>query len=556
MAGWFAGRQLRAFLDSHNHTSQVQGELLAELLAAHADTAFGNAHNFGRIRNYHDFTAAVPVCTYEYYRPYIQRVLHGETSALLPADQKVLMFSMTSGTTGEPKHIPVTSRFLDDIRRGWNTFGVNVLKQHPKAWIRPIVQISSSMNEVTSPKGLPCGAISGLLAGTQKRIVRMMYIVPQWVTDILDPTARFYTILRYSIEHDVAFITTANPSSTIKLIEVGQAHTERLIRDIADGTYTPPPDGKPPVGREGTFKPNPALAKRLDEAVARDGVLLPKHFWKLSFLTNWTGGSLGLYVRHLRKLFPGVPIHDIGLLASEGRFSIPLQRDTPAGVAEITSNFLEFIPAEDRRKDNPPTLRVHELDEGAEYFLVFSNWTGLFRYNLDDRIRVVGHMGHSPIFEFLSRGLYTANITGEKITEHQVVHAMERARQQTGVAVERFVMQGRFAATPYYELRLEGLAPAEAKALAEAMDRALVEINIEYESKRKSHRLESIQPVILADGTMERAEQDEILRRHGRSEQYKHQYLLTEVLDNGYSHQTGTFNGSAIKPPKPEEFLF
>jgi hypothetical protein len=521
---------LGQFLDAHQRTSKVQEELLHKLLAQHAQTDFGRDHGFDKIRTYAEFVARVPVGDYEVLRPYMQRVLQGQTTVLLPPGEPVMMFSQTSGTTGSPKFIPVTPRFLAEIRRGWNLFGVKMLCDHPEGWLRPILQISSSMCESLSPTGLPCGAISGLMAATQKRIVRRMYVVPLAVTEIRDVTARFYVILRCGIEQDIGVITTANPSSTIKLIETGQQHVERLLRDIADGTVTPPGHMPPEVAsRLPAFRPNRTLARRLEECIRRDGMLLPRHFWKPAVLANWTGGTVGLYLGRLRELFGDVPIRDIGLLASEGRFSVPMEDGTPAGVAEILSNFLEFIPAGEYGKANPPTLRAHELEVGAEYFLVLSNWAGLWRYSLDDRIRVTARFGQSPVFEFLSRGLHTANITGEKITEHQVVEAMRQACAQSDITLQRFVLQGRFAKTPYYELRMEkpdGLNPT---ALAERMDQALCDLNVEYQSKRKSGRIGGIQPLLLADGTMEQAEREKIARRKGRNEQYKHQYLMTEV---------------------------
>ena len=531
VASWHASRQLAQFLAAHRRTREAQEELLRELLSRHAQTDFGRDHGFGKIRNYADFTSAVPVGDYESLRPYMQRVLAGQTTALLPPGEPVLMFSQTSGTTGSPKFIPVTPRFLADIRRGWNIFGLKVIRDHPKSWLRPIVQISSSMRESSSPTGLPCGAISGLLAATQKRIVRRMYVVPMEVGKIHDAEARFYTILRCGIEEDIAFITTANPSSTIRMIETGQRHVERLLRDLSDGAVSPPGEIPSEVAaRLPAFRPNRPLARRLEESVRRDGKLLPRHFWRLAFLTNWTGGTVGLYLARLRELFGDVPVRDIGLLASEGRFSVPLEDGTPSGVADILSNFLEFIPVGEYGKPNPSVLRAHELEVGAEYFLVLSNWAGLWRYSLDDRVRVTASHGQSPVFEFLSRGLHTANITGEKITEHQVVQAMRQACPQAGTDLLRFVLQGRFADTPYYELRMEKPDGLDLTALADRLDLALCELNCEYQSKRKSARLGKIQPVSLAGGTMEQTERENIARRNGRSEQYKHQYLLTDVL--------------------------
>ena len=461
----------------------------------------------------------------------MEKVYNGRTEALFTGlDQKVLMFSMTSGTTGEPKYIPVTERFLREMRRGWNIFGMRVLRDHPGGWLRNILQISSPMNESTSPGGLPCGAISGLLAATQKKIVRRMYAAPQSVVAVKDSDARFYMLLRCGVGRDVAIITTANPSSTIKLIETGQAHAQRLIRDVADGTFSPPSE----IAGQATglkFRPNPALARRMEEGIKADGALLPRHFWKPTVLTNWTGGTLKLYLRRLKELFGDVPVRDIGLLASEGRFSVPLADNTSAGVAEINANFLEFIPVQQAQSPKPDVLRAHELHLGDEYFLVVTNWAGLWRYNIDDRVRVVDRLGNSPVFEFLSRGLHTANITGEKLTEYQVVEAMRIACAKGGWGVQRFIMQGCFDSTPYYRLSLEPCEGLCATKLAELTDQALCMLNVEYKSKRLGSRLGPVRALMLPDGEMDAREAKNIAARHNRGEQYKHKYLLTEILE-------------------------
>ncbi len=529
LAAWHAAQQKRRFLAAHRRTRCVQEALLKELLCQHAETHFGREHGFASLRSYEDFTTAVPISNYETLRPYMEKVFNGQPEALLPPGQPVLMFSLSSGTTGKPKRIPVTPRFLQEMRRGWNIFGLRVLKDHPRAWLRPILPISSPMQESISPTGLPCGAISGLLASTQKPIVQRMYVVPEAVSGIPEPESRYYTTLRCGVGRDVAIITTANPSSTIRLIEVGQKHAERLIRDVADGTVCPPDSLPESLSGRLPFRPNRKLARHMEAGLKRDGQLLPKHFWKIEFLTNWTGGTLGLFLRRLRELFGDVPIRDIGLLASEGRFSIPIQDSTPAGLAEITGNFLEFIPAECAEQSDPPTLRAEQTEIDKEYFLVVTNWAGLWRYHIGDRVRVVDRFGHSPVFEFLSRGQHTANITGEKLTEHQVVEAMQRA---TGGAIQRFVMQGRFARQPYYELRFEQVDGLDVVRLSEQMDRTLCQLNLEYHSKRRSDRLGPVTAKILPPGTLAQVETEKIRARHGRSEQYKHQYLLTEVLED------------------------
>jgi len=527
-AGWYASRQVRAFLSAHRRTRDVQDRLLRRLLAASADSAFGRDHGLGRVRTYDDFVSAVPVGDYETHRPYVDRLLAGDDQALFGPGTRVLMFAVTSGTTGAPKHIPVTARFLREYRRGWNIFGVRALRDHPAGWLRGIVTIASSARESYSAGGIPCGAISGLLSERQMWIVRQMYPVPPAAANIPDPASKYYTIVRSSIAHDIALVATANPSALIKLGETARDHAERLIRDVRDGTLHPPGDMPGALLSSLRFRPNRRAARRLEAVLDRHGELTPKHFWNLAFISHWTGGTVGLYLPQVRRLYgEAVPIRDIGLLASEGRLSIPLADGTPAGAAEITSNFLEFIPAEQIESDAPDVLRAHEVACGREYFVVLSNWAGLWRYHINDRVRVTERIGDTPVIEFLSKGLHTCSITGEKLTEHQVVAAMARAAAAMGADVDTFVLQGHFAHTPYYALRLADGNGCDADALAAAMDRALCGLNVEYDGKRRSGRLGPIRAT-APDGDLAAA------ARQARAEQYKHTYLLTQVVnDNG-----------------------
>jgi hypothetical protein len=536
VAGYHAGAQLRQFARALPNAVRVQDDLLQRLVRHHAATRFGRDHNLAAVRTYDDFRQAVPLGDYETLRPYLQSVYEGDTEAMFPAGERILMFALTSGTTGQPKTIPVTAQSLASYRRGWNIFGLKSLTDHPAGWLRKILQISSPSVEHLSPTGLPCGAISGMLATTQKRIVRSMYVVPPEVMSLSDPQVKYYTMMRLAMPQDVALITTANPSTVVQFMAVAQKHLHGLLRDLHDGTLTPP--GDLPSGLAEQLKPrlkkHRLLVRQVESAVGREGQLLCEHFWRLSNVMLWTGGTLGLYLPQVRKLAGNVPIRDIGLLASEGRFSIPLDSETSAGPADILGNFLEFIPADEIDSPSPAVLRCHELTIGQEYFMVLTNFSGLWRYNIHDRVRVTDYVGQTPVFAFLSKGAHTANLTGEKLTEHQVIEAMARASGDLGLAISRFLLQPHFSEPPYYRLTTEN---ADSPALAATLDRILQELNIEYASKRHSGRLGPIQLTARPHDWFQQRER-ELIARRGRNEQYKHQYLLTDIV-NELSREEG-----------------
>ena len=220
---------------------------------------------------------------------------------------------------------------------------------------------------------------------------------------------------------------------------------------------------------------------------------------------------MALYLRDFPEYFGATPIRDIGLLASEGRMSIPLEDGTPAGLLDVTANFFEFIPIEEHESRTPTVFRAEQLEIGREYFIVATNSAGFYRYDIGDVIRVTAYAGPTPIIEFLHKGLHTSSLAGEKLTEQQVVMAFERARREVGFDSARFVLAPRWDDPPWYRLHVElntGQDPMSAR-LADRMDTALLSLSVEYASKRKSLRLGPIRghlvrPNFLVDAMLAR----------------------------------------------------
>ncbi len=528
-----ATRAYQRFVQDARQATAVQERVLLEKVALNADSDFGREHHFERIKSYGDFIANVPISRYEQIQPYVDRVRSGQTGALLGSGQRLLMFALTSGTTAEPKFIPVTQKFLADYRRGWTVFGAKMFSDHREAILRPILQVTSPMDEFRSEGGTPCGAITGLMASTQRRLVRRYYATPLCVGHIGESLAKYYTIMRLAIGRDVALMITANPATQLRLASVADEYRESLIRDMYDGTLTP----QMPVERDirgqlaAYLKPRPDVARRLERLVSEHGALLPKHYRRLSFLANWTGGTLGLYLQSFGHYFGDLPVRDIGLLASEGRMSIPLEEGSPAGILDFQNGFFEFVPADQIEWDSPEVLRGGELEVGQDYFILLSTASGLYRYDIGDMVRVVDYLGQAPVIEFLHKGAHVSSMTGEKLTEHQVVRAVADVSGQLGLEINSFVLAPRWSEPPFYLLHLEaGCLPArlEPQQLCRQLDQALGQRNIEYKSKRHSDRLGPVRVNLLPDGYLVELDAATAARR-GRSEQFKHQFLYTRL---------------------------
>jgi hypothetical protein len=494
-----ARRLARAFHEQARRSGDVQRELLLRRISRHADSQFGRDHHFSEIRSPEDFRRRVPVGGYDRHEPYIESVRNGDTGALFGPGTEVLMFAMTSGTTSRPKTIPVTPEALRDYREGWTIWGIQAFDAHPemlREGLRPILQIASDWCESFTPAGIPCGAITGLTAHMQNRLVRTQYCMPAVASRIKDIESKYYTALRFSIHRNLGTIIAANPSTILAIARLGDREKETLIRDLSDGTLDPkweiPREIRRQLQRK-TRRRHAKAAQALDRIASEHGRLLPKDYWPgLQFLSNWMGGTMRAYLRGYPEFFGETPVRDVGLIASEGRMTIPIEDGTAAGVLDIRHNYFEFIPEDQGDLPQPETVESTDLIEGRNYFIVLTTAGGLYRYNISDLVRCVGYLGRAPLLEFLNKGAHYSSLTGEKISEHQVVAAVEEAQRAARLRLKSYLLAPVWDEPPYYALLIEEDDLAEvgaAEAISMAVERELRRQNVEYVSKRDTLRL-------------------------------------------------------------------
>jgi hypothetical protein len=479
----------------------------------------------------------MPITNYEYFQPYIERVKNGEIEAMFHR-QKVLMFAMSSGTTAARKFIPVTERFLADYRRGWLIWGVNMFEDHRELWFKTMIQVVSDWDEFRTAAGIPCGSISGFTARVQRYIVRKTYCLPPESAKIKATQAKYYLAWRLGLVRDTGIIMTANPSTVVNMSLFGDQHRQSLIRDIHDGTINPAfpvPEGI--LKSEARYlNPNPKRAREIEHIVEATGTLRPKDVWPdFNMIASWMGGSVGAYMRHYPDHYGQTCLRDIGLIASEGRMTIPVEDGTPGGILEITSSYFEFVPVAEIDSPQPTILESHELQEGQDYFILLTTSSGFYRYNIYDVVRCVGFNGRTPILTFLNKGSNFSNLTGEKVSEFQVVSAVNKVADLMDLPLTAFTLAPCFDPgdpNPHYGLFVEESDFTNTDQTAEFAARVENELgkqNHEYREKRLSGRLGPIRLQLLPQGTWREWDQSRLKKSGGTSEQYKHPCLIPDA---------------------------
>ena len=524
------GRALAQRLDAAaRNPQQAQQQCLQHLLTRHQHTDFGRAHNFAQIHTAKDYQRAVSLRDYEGFRPYVQRMMQGETNVL--TSDPVTMFTLTSGTTGQPKYIPVTQSSEarnSALMRQWLH---RLLLKHYRCLDRALLGIVSPAVEGHTPSGIPYGSLSGRIYQQLPPIIRQAYAVPYEIFEIQDYDLRYWAIARFALARQISFVGTPNPSTLLRLAAVINAHREEFIRSIHDGTLGPSVAGFSKAALEQLrvrLRPHPRRARNLERIVETTGSLHPKDCWPhLQTIGCWTGGSVGLQSQQLGSAYGSVPLRDLGYLASEARVTVPINDHTPSGVLDLTLNYCEFIPEAAIEQANPPIYLSHELELGQRYSILLTTPGGLYRYHINDIVEVTGFYHQAPMLAFIRKGKDMSNLTGEKLHVNQILQAMEQVQQQFNWVIGPYQWVPNLQEMNYHiyvEWRDSRSDRWIQQVLLPALDQALQRLNGEYAQKRASRRLQPLRLHRMQPGWANALQKAEI-EANGRDVQYKWKIL-------------------------------
>lgn len=506
---------------------KVQEANLLSIVQRNRYTAFGKEHNFGSIKSIEDFQKNVPISTYDDLEPYLLRMTRGEKNVLVAG--AVPYFARTSGTTGPAKYIPVTERYLEEFRTGRRVWVRQVAQAFPRAVRGTILTMQSPRIEGTTEGGTPYGSITvsmGVVDVGRRRKIRRegardilepFQKIPMSIFYIEDFDSKYYVLLRLAVTTNISVMATINPSTLILICRKLTEFAPDLIRDCEQGTLKKDLKLEPDLRQklEKRIKRNRKAAARIRASLERHGRVRPPDIWKrLCGLICWKGGAAPFYLRQFSQWFGDLPVMDYGFVATEGNFSVVLSTEGSRGVAAVTGHFFEFIEESRRGDESPPVLTVDQLELGKRYHLVVTGSHGLYRYDMNDIVEVVGAYKRTPEIVFCHKGGNMISFTGEKIAESQVVQAVSSAQESIGVTLNGFCVTVRLDQEhPRYVFAVEpsGRVPEEKLAeLLKSCEQNLQEANIEYRAKRTSLRLGDPLLAVIKNGAFERWRREKI----------------------------------------------
>ena len=545
------------------HPRHAAEKTLRDILNISRDTVYGREHHFDVILSatnaddlFRLYRKYVPVNdSFETLRPYVERHKNGEENVLFPG--KPDMYATTSGTTSEPKWIPMTHKYLKDVYGKMSHIWTwNFVRHRNRIFGGHIFPIVGKEVEGYAPDGTLFGSVSGVLVRDIPSVIKKHYTAPASVMSIGDYAARNYTLMRLALQHrDVTLWATANPSTILELMRTVDEFADRLITDIEQGTLDADFDIPQPIRTEleAYMSPRPERADELRQIRQQHGQLLPKHYWPwLQYLSTWKCGNTKIYMEKYLDAFDWdrTFYQELGYIATECRFGFALD-DTNESVLFPQFHYYEFVAEDELDSPDKHFLQIYELEQGKRYCAYVTTYSGLFRYNMNDLVEVGGKYYNTPTVHMVSKVNGIVSMTGEKLYEPQFIEAVHEAEKETGIKTKFFVG---FADVDescyhfYYEFDDERIGQQEADDFTKVVDQKLAAINIEYEAKRASFRLHEPKAHILLSNAYARFKaaclQDGF--RDGQfkfnllmqDEKRRRKFSLIERLETGYDRLT------------------
>ena len=501
LLGCAGGIQYLSLKRASKNPRKAQEKTLREILTYARDTEYGKEHHFSEILEaktdielYARYQKYVQLNDYEDLRPYVEKHKHGASNILFPG--KPVLYATTSGTTKEPKWVPITKEYLHNIYgKMTKVWLFNFIKNRPEVFTGKIVSIVGKVKEGEAPDGTMFGSVSGVTQRDCPGFVKKLYASPASVFSIEDYTARYYTLMRMGIERNITLVVTANPSTIVEMQNNVNEYFDDYCTDIEHGTLNAKLN-IPQWIREDIqpyLKPNPERAAELRALKAKYGTVLPKHYWpNMQILNTWKCGNTAVYLDKINGSFPEQMLHqEFGYFASECRFGLVLD-DTVNTVLFPHFHYYEFVAEEELESENKHYLQLHELQAGKRYCPYVTTFAGLYRYNMNDLLEVGPSFCNTPTVHMIQKVNGIVTMTGEKLHERQFIEAVHATEEKSGLMTKFFVGfadMEKSAYHFYYEFADQSTTQEQAENFTKLVDEELKQTNIEYEAKRASFRV-------------------------------------------------------------------
>ena len=414
----------------------TQDRVFKELLLNAKETLFGVDHDFTSIKDHSDFVSKVPIRDYEELKPYVERMVAGESDVLWPG--KPLYFAKTSGTTSGAKYIPITDQSIKQQVEASRNAILNYIFETGKAdFVDGKMIFLQGSPELTEKNGIKLGRLSGISAHYVPKYLQKNRL-PSWETNCIDDwETKVDTIVDETVEEDMTVIAGI-PSWVQMYFEKLNGKTNKKVGELFQNF----------------------------QLFIYGGVNYEPYRDKFEALIGRKVDSI--------ELFP----------ASEGFFAYQNSQTEKGMLLLLDSGiFYEFVKADDFFEENRKRITLEEVVLHVNYVMIISTNAGLWAYNLGDTIQFISLNPFKIIVS--GRIKHFISAFGEHVIAKEVEEAMQLAITQTDAVVNEFTVAPQIVPSegelPYHEWLIEfERFPSQMEVFIEILDNSLQKQNSYY----------------------------------------------------------------------------
>lgn len=416
---------------------KAQDDTFYALIKGAQHTAFAKDHQFSSIKNYTDFKENVPIRDYEALRPYIDRVVAGESDILWKGKPKY--FAKTSGTTSGVKYIPISKESMPEhIKAARNALLTYIHETGKADFVNGKMIFLQGSPVMHQKNGIHVGRLSGIVAHLVPAYLQKNRL-PSYATNCIeDWETKVDAIVEETIHEDMTLISGIPPWVQMYFDKLSEKAAGKKIKDI--------------------FK-NFSL-------FVYGGVNYEPYRAKIE-------ASIGKKIDAI-ETYP----------ASEGFIAYQdTQQEKSLLLLVKAGIFYEFIAADEYYNENPKRLSLVDVELDKNYALILNTNAGLWGYSIGDTIKFVSKNPYKILVT--GRIKHFISAFGEHVIGEEVEHAILSVANAEEVEIIEFTVAPQVnppsGELPYHEWFVAfAEQPKDLKAFSEKVDRALQQKNIYY----------------------------------------------------------------------------
>ncbi|CAD5331563.1 unnamed protein product [Arabidopsis thaliana] len=422
--------------DLTSNVKPIQDNLLEEIITPNTKTEYLQRFLIDRFDK-ELFKKNVPIVSYEDIKPYLDRVVNGESSDVISA-RTITGFLLSSGTSGgAQKMMPWNNKYLDNL-----TFIYDLRMQVITKHVKGVEEGKGMMflftkQESMTPSGLPARVATSSYFKSDYFKNRpsnwyYSYTSPDEVILCPNNTESLYCHLLCGLVQRDEVVRTGSifASVMVRAIEVLKNSWEELCSNIRSGHLS---NWVTDLGCQNSVSlvlggPRPELADTIEEICNQNswkGIV--KRLWpNTKYIETVVTGSMGQYVPMLNYYCNDLPLVSTTYGSSETTFGInldPLCKPEDVSYTFMPNmSYFEFIPMDGGDKND--VVDLEDVKLGCTYEPVVTNFAGLYRMRVGDIVLVTGFYNNAPQFKFVRRENVVLSIDSDKTNEEDLFKAV------------------------------------------------------------------------------------------------------------------------------------